>query len=272
MTPRHSRTSETGRKGATLASRRGISAYRRIAALLRRRISTGDWQAGQRLPSLEALVEEFKVARVTIRHALDLLAEEGLIVRHRDRRGSSVIAHSLDRRWFTLALDPSDLETHTSTTTAKEIAEGPWTKPLPTAPHDGHPAPAYHRVVHLHHHDDFPHPVAVTDLLIESNIYARLERDGKRNRPVLERMAALHADFGSIRQTMTVGEADLDLAKHLGMHEAAPVVELRRVIRDPSDIIIYFGTLFFRGDLVRLEFSADLTDRTERDRKGKGQT
>ncbi len=36
-------------------------------------------------------------------------------------------------------------------------------------------------------------------------------------------------------------------------------VELRLVILDRSGTIIYFGHLLFRGDLVRLDFSADLT-------------
>jgi GntR family transcriptional regulator len=57
---------------------------------------------------------------------------------------------------------------------------------------------------------------------------------------------------------LTIGEADLDLARQLHLHEAAPIAELRRVIRDGSGTIIYFGYLFFRGDLVRLDFSVDL--------------
>ena len=83
----------------------GIATYRRIAAVLRQRISRGEWQKGDRLPALEALVDEFGVGRVTVRHALDLLSDEGLIARHRDRRGSYVTGQPLDRRWFTLALD-----------------------------------------------------------------------------------------------------------------------------------------------------------------------
>lgn len=237
--------------------RSGISTYRRIASVLRRRISTGEWQPGDRLPALDALVEELRVGRVTVRHALNLLADEGLIARHRDRRGSSVVRHPLDRRWFTLALDLSELETHSAAVTVTEIESGPWNHPLPVTAEEGRQGPAYHRVVHLHRHRDFPYPVALTDLLIERELYGKLDHEAPSNRPVLERLVE-HADLGHIQQTLTIGEADIELARRLGVHEAAPIAELRRVIRDRSGVIIYFGHLFFRGDLVRLDFAVDL--------------
>ena len=242
------------------SGRVGISTYRRVASVLRRRISTGEWQPGDRLPALDALVAEFKVGRVTLRHALDLLAEEGLIARHRDRRGSSVIAHPLDGRWFTLALDPSELETHSAGVTVTELDSGPWERDLPVSPREGRRAEAYHRVVHLHHHREFPQPVAMTELLIESTLFARLDR-ADSTRPILERLAHARAELGRIRQTLTIGEADLDLARHLGVHEASPIAEMRRIICDPQGTIIYFGHLHFRGDLVRLDFSVDMTRR-----------
>lgn len=237
--------------------RLGISTYRRLAAVLRQRISRGEWQPGDRLPALDAMVEEFGVGRITVRHALDLLADEGLIARHRDRRGSSVIRQPLDRRWFTLALDISELETHSAAITVSEIESGPWDRPLPVSADEGQPSEAYHRVVHLHHHKDFPHPVALTDLLIDRELYRQLQRTSKK-RPVLERLAVRHADLGRIQQTFTIGEADLELARRLKLHESAPIAELRRVIRNGKGTIIYFGHLFFRGDLVRLDFAVDL--------------
>ena len=237
----------------------GISTYRRLASVLRRRISTGEWQPGDRLPALDALVEEFKVARVTVRHALDLLADEGLIARHRDRRGSSVTARPLDRRWFTLALDNiAELETHSSSITVTELDSGPWDRPLRVGPEEGRPSESYYRIVHLHHHPDFPFPVAVTEILIDSAVHAALDARTAEKRPILERLAARHADLGHIQQTLTIGEADFDLARNLGIHEAAPIAELRRIIRNGAGTIIYFGHLFFRGDLVRLDFSLDL--------------
>jgi GntR family transcriptional regulator len=240
--------------------RTGISTYRRLAAVFRRRIATGEWPAGDRLPALDALVKELRVGRITVRHALDLLAEEGLIARHRDRRGSSVICQPLDRRWFTLALNLNELESHSAAITVSEIDSGPWTRALPVAAEEGRQSTGYHRVVHLHHHKDYPHPVALTDLLIERKLYRRLETEAPSDRPMLERLAALHADLSQIQQTFTIGEADLEVARRLHLQESSPTAELRRIARDSCGTIIYFGFLFFPGHLVRLDFKVDLKD------------
>jgi GntR family transcriptional regulator len=142
-----------------------------------------------------------------------------------------------------------------------ELASEPWERGLPLAPQEGRQAAAYHRVVHLHRHKDFPHPIAVTDLLIERELFRKLEGDSDTGRPLLERLALHHADMRRIQQTLTIGEADIELARRLHVHESAPIAELRRIVRDGSGTIIYFGHLFFRGELVRLDFSVDLADR-----------
>ena len=53
--------------------------YAQLAELFRQRIARGTWEAGQRLPSLDELTEEFDVARVTVRQAVDLLERDGLL-------------------------------------------------------------------------------------------------------------------------------------------------------------------------------------------------
>jgi GntR family transcriptional regulator len=254
---------DAGRSGAAKArakrhrqKRTGIAIYRRIARVLRRRISNGEWQPGERLPPVDALASEFGAGRVTVRHALDLLADEGLVARHRDRRGSSVIREPLDGRWFTLALDLNSLETHSSLAVTL-IDSQPWDKPLPVRSGEGEAGIRYQRLVHLHHHKDFSHPVALTDLLIDREIYRSIG-DAASSRPVLELLAIGNADIRNIQQTLTISEADIELAQRLQVHESAPIAELRRVIRDRKGTIIYFGHLFFRGELVRLDFSVDL--------------
>jgi len=59
--------------------------YSKISSLLRNRIQSGQYELGQRLPTEDELVKEFGASKITIRHALSRLAEEGLIVRFRGR-------------------------------------------------------------------------------------------------------------------------------------------------------------------------------------------
>jgi GntR family transcriptional regulator len=53
--------------------------YKRLAALLRARIHSGELAVGQRLPSEKDLQDEYGMARETIRKAVGLLRTEGLV-------------------------------------------------------------------------------------------------------------------------------------------------------------------------------------------------
>lgn len=66
-------------------------AYVAIADALRGRIESREYKPGDKLPAERELVSEFDVARMTIRHALDLLQTEGLIDRRRGRTGGTFV-------------------------------------------------------------------------------------------------------------------------------------------------------------------------------------
>lgn len=69
----------------------GMPKYLRIHEDLRERISGGQWPPGSVLPSQQELAAEFGVSVMTLRQALQLLADDGLIqVRH--GRGTFVAA------------------------------------------------------------------------------------------------------------------------------------------------------------------------------------
>ena len=53
--------------------------YRQIAAILRRRIESGQYPPDTRIPTESELMEAFEVARTTARRAIAALREEGLI-------------------------------------------------------------------------------------------------------------------------------------------------------------------------------------------------
>nr|WP_041675051.1 GntR family transcriptional regulator [Ramlibacter tataouinensis] len=59
----------------------GQSRYAAVAAALRARVLAGEWAPGTALPSEQALAAEHGVALNTLRRALELLAEQGLVER-----------------------------------------------------------------------------------------------------------------------------------------------------------------------------------------------
>ncbi|WP_354642233.1 GntR family transcriptional regulator [Kitasatospora camelliae] len=59
--------------------------YQRLAADLRRRIEAGEWQGGAQLPVEGELERYYGVARNTVRLAVDVLVNEGRLVRHQGK-------------------------------------------------------------------------------------------------------------------------------------------------------------------------------------------
>jgi GntR family transcriptional repressor for pyruvate dehydrogenase complex len=60
-------------------------AYEQLAQLLRDRITSGDLREGDRLPSETALAEQAGVSRSTVREALRILEQDGLVTRRSPR-------------------------------------------------------------------------------------------------------------------------------------------------------------------------------------------
>lgn len=62
-----------------------MSAYEKVYNHLRQQIIEGHYASGQRLPAERELSEQFGVSRITTRHAVRLLSEQGLVERFQGR-------------------------------------------------------------------------------------------------------------------------------------------------------------------------------------------
>src|SRR4051794_28183739 len=81
-----------------------VPLYIQVASVMRQRISARQWRPGQKISTLAELEQEFQVARVTVRQAIDILREEGLL-RCQQGRGTFVAEKPPSRHWFKLATD-----------------------------------------------------------------------------------------------------------------------------------------------------------------------
>ncbi|MGV0326004.1 GntR family transcriptional regulator [Corynebacterium confusum] len=68
-----------------------LPTYQRIADELRRAIERGQLRPGDRLPAERALVVKYAVSRITVRHALQVLEQDGLVERRRGRGGGTFV-------------------------------------------------------------------------------------------------------------------------------------------------------------------------------------
>lgn len=233
-------------------SRSRIARYLQLATLFRNRIASGEWAVDARIPNVEDLAEEFKVARGTIREALGVLAEEGLVERQR-ALGTFVRAaphahstHHLESDWQSI------IEVHQGVEI--RVLEQQRVKTLPQAllqPEEVS-APEYEMMRRLHLRDARPY------LLARFYLDRELYRQGPPKRflreptlPILHDIAS--ARIKSARQVLTVVTADLEVADLLEIPLNAPVVKVRRRALDLDGRLIYVGEGLYRGDMVRLE-------------------
>jgi GntR family transcriptional regulator len=61
--------------------------------------------------------------------------------------------------------------------------------------------------------------------------------------------------IANAHQTLIIGTADIDTARHLDLSINAPVAEVRRIFKDAGGIIIYLAEVTYRGDAIRLEMN-----------------
>jgi GntR family transcriptional regulator len=59
--------------------------YTQLYEILRAKITSGEWAAGEMIPPEHELIDSYQLSRTTVRQTLDLLVNEGLIYRQRGR-------------------------------------------------------------------------------------------------------------------------------------------------------------------------------------------
>lgn len=112
--PPKSSRSETAGQGAPDRANRALRArlprYEQIALTLRERIESGDLAPGQPVPSETAMIAEFGVSRITVRHAIAALRAAGLVITEHGR--ATHVRESLSLvPGSGLELDPSIIRT-----------------------------------------------------------------------------------------------------------------------------------------------------------------
>jgi GntR family transcriptional regulator len=224
--------------------------YAQLAEALRHRIARGDWTEGDRLPTQDALTREFSVARVTVRQAITLLAQDGLVL-SKQGRGTFVLARP----------GPSKrLQVQTSLRALVDMLRGDEPQMLNLVEaasiprltdRDGVAAPGYvfMRRVHLRRGT----PYCVIAIHLDERIFRRAPERFRREvmLPILASLPGL--TIARAHQRLTIGSADPETAEYLGIAMGAPVANVRRVFRNEEGTVVYLGEVIYRGDLVQLD-------------------
>lgn len=222
---------------------------------MRQRIGDGVWPVAGQIPTIDRLMEEFAASRVTVRQALGLLERDGLISRQRGRgtfvadRAGGFERIRLGQSWRSL------IEAIDGTTPRLLRVAG---NAMPPGARDiaGNLAPGYRYMCRVHARGGVP--FAVMHLYLDRRAYALApERfDAELVIPLLQELPDIKLHHAS--QALTIGSAEIEEARHLGIPAGAPVGMLRRVIFDTDDCAVYVGDLVYRGDLIRMEMELDI--------------
>ncbi len=230
--------------------KRSSPLYIEIADLLRQRIARRLWQPAERVPTIDELMAEFGVARVTVRQAMNILQSEGLIDRHRGK-GTFVVGTPSDTRLLRLGMTLDALSTTLEGTQPKLLTILDTVAAPPLQPSDGIPARGYRYMKRLHSHSDVPY--AVIGIYIAADIFRRAPRRF-RNETVVPILHSLpDVTIARAWQTLKIGTADMDTAELLRVPVNSPIAEVRRVFCDEGGRVIYFGDVTYRGDYIHME-------------------
>lgn len=231
-------------------ARSPVPRYAQIADLLRQRIARGAWSAGMRLPSNEELMREFDVSRVTIRQAVDVLARDGLL-EARQGSGTFVTGEVRDDRWLRVETSLAALAEVYRDTKPELLNLAEATIAPSLRPDDGKPAPAYFFMKRVHSHQSRPY--CVISIYLDERVFRKHPERFRTETviPILTKMR--QPAIAKARQTLTIGTAGLEVARHLGIASNAPVAEVRRVFNAADGTVIYLGEVTYRGDFIHLE-------------------
>lgn len=226
-----------------------VPLYIQVASVLRQRIEAGRWLPGQKISTLVELEKEFQVARVTVRQAVEILREEGLL-NCRQGRGTFVEDKSPNRHWLKLATSWDLLNQSIRDNVPKRIkVDNP--KPFPDLrTGEGRLAPRYVFLRSVQYKDGEPY--GLVSLHLAKDVYDRSPAEF-RERTALPVLAGLKGiKVRDAHQTIVIGNADPQTADYLKTALGAPTAECRLVVIDDQSVAIYVADIVYRSDVVKL--------------------
>lgn len=227
-----------------------VPLYIQVASVLRTRIQSGQWRVGEKISTLEELEREFEVARVTVRQAVDILREEGLL-QARQGLGTFVSKKNYDRHWVKLATNWTSLIDSLKDNVPRRLTiERDAAAPV-LGEQDGELASSYVRLRSVQYRNEDPY--SVVNLHLAREVY---DLDPERFKSTAALVAINAMDEitpMAAHQTLTIGSADPEIADLLKISIGAPTVEAHCVVIDDGGIAIYVGDIIYRSESIKLQ-------------------
>jgi GntR family transcriptional regulator len=226
-----------------------VPLYIQVAAVMRQRIDSQQWLPGQKISTLVELEHEFQVARVTVRQAVDILCEEGLL-HCQQGRGTFVSDRPPDRHWLKLATEWDVMIASIKDNVPRRIrVDNP--PPFPDlAESEGTRAAAYSFLRSVQYRDAAPY--GIVNVHLARDLFDR-DPEAFLDHPALSVLAGFpDLDIRHAHQTVVIGAADPQTADYLKIALGAPTAQCRCVVIDAAGIAIYVADITYRSDVIKL--------------------
>ena len=233
-----------------------IPRYREIADQIQGEIASGKWSVGEKLAPEQLLASEYDVSRFTIREAMSLLEESGLISRQR-RRGTIVTAQHPVEQMVQKLGSMDELLQYAPQTRLKPIrttiveADVALAQMLPCSV--GTPW-ARIETIRL---EAKRSPVCWSDIYVPAEFAEVAERIGKDSTPVFQLMEQLHGmQAVDINAELFAGSLSQRKAEALDVAPGSPALIIVRRYRDRTGRL--FEVSVSEHPAGRFSYSVDL--------------
>ncbi len=239
-----------------------IPRHQQIADHLRNEISTGEFSAGDKLPSEKRLCDYFKVSRITVRQAMKSLENDGLIYK-KQGLGAFVREEPATPNLVQLTDFNEDMRRAGLNSSSKLIWHGKV---------DGDerintileipPEKALMRLDRIRYANQTPVafdktwlPISYGHLLLDQDLEQRTIYE------ILEDEYDIPIKAG--RYSITASLATAEISKHLNLNELDPILEINRCSRTIGGKKVYFQTRFNNPKHINYEMELFRSDTEE---------
>lgn len=233
------------------SNRAGVSLYLQLSNVFRSRIDSGEWAVGARIPTIEELAKEYGVAGMTIRQALGILEDEGLIERFR-AKGTFVRARPKRDLWCDVKTDLSGLLIARPGSTI-EVLKDEAERTLP----DGVEVTSNERYKYRHLrrlHTREGSPFLIADVYILDRISHLIQPEDLTSKTAMRLVSDLEGvTIADAKQVLTIEQADYLTSQDLDIPFEYPIAKIVRVAFDESGDAIMVAVGSYRSDSVRIE-------------------
>lgn len=224
--------------------------YLRLKEILQEHIETGRLQPGDRVPSERELSEQYDMSRMTVRHALTELVNEGVLVRQQGR-GTFVGRPKIRQALAGLTSFSEDMQARGLRPGGKvlslQIVQAPRKVRTSLGLDESHWVV---RIERLRLADDEPMALEITHL--SAGRFGGLVHDDLNHTSLYRLMEEKYgAKVTAATQSIEPALADATLARHLGVREGALLLLLERVTYDSNGVPTEYVSSYYRGDRYR---------------------